>query len=244
MNFIENLPPSMIDNIRGKATIKTQHQWAFVLSSGLCQVVKMDLTDKHAHIILRRVSQKWAFDFEKKITIEELKTKGLTKNPVYRTYPLQMLQWRCIGDLIKLGFPDCVLGLPQYTQEELAKDDQKIIIDDTTFDEDDDDSHSDQGLIDQIYESQLNMNLDNETESSDRVLIATFLDECKLTKDDKLHFQRFAGYNWRTYQETISMLNQSIHPLILIKGIIDGSRVIEGTDKDTLRDYLKTGELF
>ena len=121
---VENLPPSWTQNIRGNVQVKAQIHWAYVLASGKCQVVKFDCTDEYADIELVRHDPHWTTPFKLKWTLKDASKRGLDRNPIWKKYPRNMLQWRCLSDLMKQGFADILAfnNLPTHTIEEMAED--------------------------------------------------------------------------------------------------------------------------
>jgi len=84
----------------------------------------MDCTDEYADIELVRHDPRWTTTFKLKWTLKDASKRGLDRNPIWKKYPRNMLQWRCLSDLMKQGFADVLAfnDLPTHTIEEMAED--------------------------------------------------------------------------------------------------------------------------
>lgn len=55
-------------------------------------------------------------------TIQEAQEAGLTKKDSWRNYPKAMCLWRAVSAMARAVFPECLMGGPSHTPEELGAD--------------------------------------------------------------------------------------------------------------------------
>jgi hypothetical protein len=117
-----------IDVIQGKPTQKPQSMKAMVhkkLPGAIFRPVK--LTNEEAvYEAARPGDPPMEFSF----TIKDAERLGLTTKDNWKKQPKVMLSWRCIANVCRTVFPDCMSGV-SYTPEELGAevdDDHNVIV--------------------------------------------------------------------------------------------------------------------
>lgn len=110
---------SKISVIQGKPTVGAELMKAMVhkkLPTARFSLVKSD--DKICTFSAARPGDT-PIDFS--YTLEEAKAMGLVNKDNWQKQPKTMLRWRCISQVCRVVFPDCLSGI-SYTPEELGAD--------------------------------------------------------------------------------------------------------------------------
>lgn len=114
------LPPMYACNhivvIQGKPTMSAEVMLAMIFKN--CPSAKiqyLEVTNEKCVIKASRGGESSTFSF----TMDDAKAAGLTSKENWRKYPRAMLRSRCISELARSLFPDCVAGV-SYTAEELG----------------------------------------------------------------------------------------------------------------------------
>lgn len=115
------LPPmqsiSQINMIQGKPTMSAEAMLALVFKNlPGCDIVYTQLDNTKCTMKARRSanSEYSLFSF----TIEDAKVAQLTSKDNWKKYPRAMLKARCISEMCRSLFPDCIAGI-SYTPDEL-----------------------------------------------------------------------------------------------------------------------------
>ena len=101
--------------IKGKITISADGMHAIALASPACECVRcIETTPLVARFeAKRRGSPAIVLSF----SIEDARAAGLTGNATYQKFPAAMLRARCLCAILRLVFPDVMLGV--YSPDEL-----------------------------------------------------------------------------------------------------------------------------
>jgi len=115
------LPPmqavSQINMIQGKPTISSEAMLALVFKSlPTCDIAYRALTNEECVIEARRSpdGQYSKFSF----SMSDARLAGISSKDNWKKYPRAMLKARCISEMCRSLFPDCIAGI-SYTPEEI-----------------------------------------------------------------------------------------------------------------------------
>lgn len=117
------LPPMYACNhivvIQGKPTMSAEVQLAMIFKH--CPTAKiqyLEVSNERCSIKATRDGQTWSqFSF----SMEDASAAGLTSKDNWKKYRRAMLRSRCVSELARSLFPDCLAGV-SYTPEELGAD--------------------------------------------------------------------------------------------------------------------------
>jgi len=115
------IPPmqafSHIHVISGKPTMSAELMMSMILTK--CPEAKINILKYNNEAVSYEASRpNWKpviFEF----TIEDAKLAGLLSNPTWKKYPRAMLRSRCVSEMARAMFADCLSGV-SYTAEELG----------------------------------------------------------------------------------------------------------------------------
>lgn len=116
------IPPmqafSQIAVINGKPSCGAELQLALIYRERPgAQIIPLERTAKVARLKARRSKEDEWTPFE--FTWEDAVRAGLSSKDVWKKYPKNMLYWRCVSDMARTMFPDCLMGM-SHTPEELG----------------------------------------------------------------------------------------------------------------------------
>lgn len=106
---------NMTHVVQGRPTASAQLVGALVRRAGHILRVRGDETSATAKIVR---SDDPEFTFEATWTMERAKTAGVLSNPVWKSYPANMLKARAITEVARDACPEVLAGMG-YTSEEL-----------------------------------------------------------------------------------------------------------------------------
>ena len=108
---------SQINVIEGKPTISAEGM-NFLIRKNCPQAI-LDIIERTNEACKIRASRPNHTPHEFTFTIEDAKKAQLMANPSWQKYPKNMLFARCMSDVARTMFPDCIGGI-SYTPEELG----------------------------------------------------------------------------------------------------------------------------
>lgn len=120
---------SHINIINGKPTISAEGMNFLIRKN--CPEAKIDILERTHEICKIRASRPNSMPCEFSFSVEDAKKAKLLANPSWEKYPRNMLFARCMSDLARTMFPDCIGGI-SYTPEELGANvniDGEVVID-------------------------------------------------------------------------------------------------------------------
>lgn len=126
-----------INVIKGKPSFSGQTYAGLVRNAG--HTLRIDRDEKHMRAtctIIRKDDPQ--HPYVSVFDMDKAKKAGLTSNPSYQKYPMQMLTWRAVTDCARMACSELFLGIGgAYTAEELSGDDPVTdTIEATVMDED------------------------------------------------------------------------------------------------------------
>ena len=115
------LPPMYACNhivvIQGKPTMSAEVQLAMIFKH--CPTAKINYLEVSNDRCVVKASRDGANFSQFSFTMEDAKAANLTSKENWRKYPRAMLRSRCVSELARSLFPDCLAGV-SYTPEELG----------------------------------------------------------------------------------------------------------------------------
>ncbi len=116
------IPPmqafAQISVIQGKPAIGSELMLALIYRRFPDAPIVTDQSDATAAIITaRRPGSKKTTTFS--FTMDDAKRAGLLTKQTWQQYPVNMLYWRCVSNMARALFPDCLMGC-SHTPEELG----------------------------------------------------------------------------------------------------------------------------
>lgn len=106
-----------INVIQGKPAISAEGMNFLIRKN--CPEARLDILERSAERCKIRASRPNSLPCEFEFSIEDAKKAQLLANPSWHKYPRNMLFARCMSDLARTMFPDCIGGI-SYTPEELG----------------------------------------------------------------------------------------------------------------------------
>lgn len=108
---------SHINVIQGKPTISAEGMNFLIRKN--CPDARIDIIERSAERCKIRAARPNAMPCEFEFSMEDAKKAQLLANPSWQKYPRNMLFARCMSDMARTMFPDCIGGI-SYTPEELG----------------------------------------------------------------------------------------------------------------------------
>ena len=115
------LPPMYACNhiviIQGKPTMSAEVQLAMIFKH--CPTAKINYLEVNNERCVIEASRDGQYFAKFCFSLDDAKAAGLTSKENWRKYPRAMLRSRCVSELARSLFPDCLAGV-SYTPEELG----------------------------------------------------------------------------------------------------------------------------
>jgi len=108
---------AQINIIGGKPTIGAEGMQFLIRKN--CPQAKINIVERTAERCIIKASRPGSEECAFEFSMEDAKKALLLANPSWQKYPRNMLFSRCITDMARSMFPDCIGGI-SYTPEELG----------------------------------------------------------------------------------------------------------------------------